>query len=181
MKYLVPLLASGLGIVAAGCSTISQNAPAPTVTQVEAMANDAFLTTAVKAKLITVDINSTASLGVHVSGGVATLTGAVRSASARAKTVAAARSVKGITAVHDRLHIDSRVPDIGQRLSDAALAGRIAGAIFTQTGTNGVKVDVHAGAVTLHGHITDPKVRTAAVDTARNTSGVHSVTDEMGT
>ena len=61
-----------------------------------------------------------------------------------------------------------------------ALAGRIAGAIFTQTGTTGVKVEVHNGAVTLSGHITDPKVRTAAVDTARNTSGVRSVSDQMG-
>ena len=116
----------------------------------------------------------------HLSGGVATLTGSVRTPAARAKTVAAARSVKGIHEVRDQLHIDSRVPDIGQRLSDAALAGRIAGAIFTQTGTTGVKVDVHDGAVTLRGAIVDPKVRSAAVDTARNTSGVRSVTDDMG-
>jgi len=51
-------------------------------------------------------VNSTASLGVHVSGGVATLTGAVRTAAARAKTVAAARSVKGITEVVDQLRVD---------------------------------------------------------------------------
>ena len=168
-------------MAASGCSSSIRNAPAPTVTQVEQIANDAFLTTAVKAKLITVDINSTASLGVHVEAGVATLTGSVRDSEARAKTLAAARSVRGIRAVHDRLRIDSRVPNISQRLSDAALAGRIAGAIFTQTGTTGVKVDVHAGVVTLRGNITDPRVRTAAVDTARNTSGVRSVVDAMGT
>lgn len=162
------------------CTDSAQNAPAPTVTQVEGIANDALLTTEVKAKLITVDINSTASLGVHVSNGVATLTGAVRTPAARAKTVAAARSIKGIREVRDELRIDPAVPDIGQRLSDAALAGRIAGAIFTQTGTTGVKVDVHDGVVTLRGRITDPKVRTAAVDTARNTSGVRSVSDQMG-
>jgi hyperosmotically inducible protein len=180
MKHALPLLAAGLVLAAAGCSS-SQNAPQPAVTQIEALANDALLTTEVKAKLITVDINSAASLGVRVANGVATLTGAVRTESARVKTVAAARSVKGIREVRDQLHIDSRVPDIGQRLGDAALAGRIAGAIFTQTGTTGVKVDVHAGAVTLRGNIVDPKIRSAAVDTARNTSGVRSVTDEMGT
>jgi hyperosmotically inducible protein len=186
-RALLPLTAA-LALAGAGCSSSTQNAPGPTVTQVEAIANDALLTTEVKAKLITVDVNSTASLGVHVSGGVATLTGAVRTAAARAKTVAAARSVKGITEVVDQLRVDPHVPDIGQRLgaaghqlSDAALAGRIAGAIFTQTGTTGVKVDVHNGAVILRGNIVDPKVRTAAVDTARNTSGVRSVTDEMGT
>ncbi len=91
--------------------------PQPTVTQVEAIANDALLTTEVKAKLITVDVNSTASLGVRVSGGVATLTGAVRTPAARAKTVAAARSVPGIHAVRDQLRIDPHVPDLGQRLA----------------------------------------------------------------
>jgi len=180
MKHALPILATGLALALAGCSGSNENAPAPTVTQVVQIANDALLTTEVKAKLITVDINSTASLGVRVSGGVATLTGSVRTPAARAKTVAAARSVKGIREVRDELRIDPRVPDIGQRLSDAALAGRIAGAIFTQTGTTGVKVDVHNGVVTLSGHINDPKVRTAAVDTPRNTSGVRSVTDDMG-
>jgi hyperosmotically inducible protein len=181
MKYARTLLATVFALAAAGCSSPIQNAPAPTVTQVEQFANDALLTTAVKAKLITVDINSTATLGVRVSGGVATLTGTVRTAAARAKTLAAARSVPGIHAVRDQLRIDARTPDISRRLSDAALAGRIAGAIFTQTGITGVKVDVHDGAVTLSGRITDPKVRDAAVDTARNTSGVRSVSDQMGT
>jgi osmotically-inducible protein OsmY len=180
MKHALSLLAGSVILALAGCSSGTQNAPQPTVTQVEQIASDALLTTEVKAKLITVDINSTASLGVRVSHGHVTLTGSVRNAAARTKTVAAARSVKGVQSVTDQLHIDSHVPDIGQRLSDAALAGRIAGAIFTQTGTTGVKVDVHAGSVTLSGHITDPRTRTAAVDTARNTSGVHSVTDLMG-
>jgi len=180
MKHALPLLLAGLVLAATGCSDSTQNAPQPTVTQVEQIANDAFLTTEVKAKLITVDINSTTSLGVRVKDGVATLTGAVRTPAAKAKTVAAARSVHGIREVRDELRVDGRVPDISQRLGDAALAGRIAGAIFTQTGTTGVKVDVHAGVVTLSGAIVDPKIRTAAVDTARNTSGVRSVVDNMG-
>ena len=180
MKHALPLLTAVLAVAVAGCTNSTENAPQPTITQVKQIAGDAFLTTAVKAKLITVDINSTASLGVRVKDGVATLTGAVRDSKARAKTIAAAQSVQGIHSVRDRMHIDRHVPDIGQRLGDAALAGRIAGAIFTQTGTTGVKVEVHAGIVTLRGNITDPRTRTAAVDTARNTSGVQSVIDNMG-
>jgi hyperosmotically inducible protein len=180
MKHALSLLTASVVLGLAGCSSSPQNAPGPAVTQVEAIANDALLTTEVKAKLITVDINSTTSLGVHVAGGVATLNGSVRSAAIRAKAVAATRAIPGIRAVRDQLRVDPRQPDIATRLSDAALAGRIAGAIFTQTGTTGVKVDVHDGNVVLSGNIVDPKVRTAAVDTARNTSGVRSVTDDMG-
>jgi osmotically-inducible protein OsmY len=180
MKTALTLLAAGL-VVAAGCSSSSQNAPQPTVTQVEKLATDAFLTTAIKAKLITIDVNSTTTLGVRVAGGVATLTGTVRTAAERARDVAAAGTVSGIHEVRDQLRVNPHAPDLSGQLGDAALAGRIAGAIFTQTGTTGVKVDVRNGVVTLSGAIVDPRVRTAAVDTARNTSGVRSVIDQMGT
>jgi osmotically-inducible protein OsmY len=174
------LLALALLLPLAACSSPPQTAPAPEMTQLEGMANDALLTTEIKAKLITVDIDSTASLGVHVSNGVATLTGAVRTQHARDRTVAAAKSVHGIRLVRDRLRVDPHVPDVQARMGDAALAGRIAAAIFTQTGSTAVRVNVHAGVVTLRGNVTDPHLRDAAVDTARNTTGVTSVVDDMG-
>jgi hyperosmotically inducible protein len=170
-----------LAAALAGCGGGIQNAPQPGVTQLEHAADDALLTTAVKAKLITVDIDSAASLGVQVAGGVATLTGAVRTPAARVKTVAAAKSVTGIRAVRDELRVDPTVPNVGQRVGDATLAGRISTAIFAQTGSTRVRVDVKNGVVTLHGGITDPTLRAAALDTARNTTGVHRVVDEMGT
>ena len=175
------LLAGVIALLPLGaCSNPPQNAPAPTMTQVEGAANDALLTTEVKAKLITVDIDSTASLGVHVRKGVATLTGSVRTAAARTRTVAAASSVHGIRVVRDELRVDPHVPDVQGRVGDAALAGRIAAAIFTQTGSTAVRVNVRAGVVTLHGPVNDPHLRDAAVDTARNTSGVKQVVDDMG-
>ena len=167
--------------VLAGCSGSTTDAPQPTVTQVERAASDAVMITAIKAKLITVDPDSTASLGVHASDGNVTLSGTVRSADARAKTIAAARSVTGVKDVTDRLKIDPSMPSVKDRVGDAALAGRIAAAIFTQTGSVGVKVGVKNGVVTLSGHVVDPKVRTAAVETSRNTSGVRDVVDHMGT
>jgi len=177
-RALLPLFV-GLALGAVGCSGGTQNSPQATVTQLQQVATDAFLTTAVKAKLITIDVNSTTTLGVRVAGGVATLSGAVRSPAARERAVAAARSVKGIVAVRDRLRIDPQLPNISQDVSDAALAGRIAAAIFTETGA-GVKVDVRNGVVTLRGHVVDPNVRDAAVEAARHTTGVHTVHDEMG-
>ena len=175
---LVPLVAA---MALSACSgNPVQNAPQPSITQLEGAANDALLTTEVKAKLITVDIDSTETLGVHVHDGVATLSGRVRSAAARARTVAAAKAVHGVTLVHDDLRVDPRVPSVQDRMGDAALAGRIAAAIFTQTGSTAVRVDVHEGVVTLHGNVTDPRLRDAAVDTARHTTGVKGVVDQMG-
>jgi len=162
------------------CGNPPQNAPSPDITQLEGVASDALLTTEIKAKLITVDIDSTATLTVHVHDGVATLSGAVRSSAARARTVAAAKTVHGIRQVRDDLHVDPRVPSVKDRIGDAEIAGRIAAAIFTQTGSTAVRVDVHHGLVTLRGNVTDPKLRDAAVDTARHTSGVTGVVDQMG-
>lgn len=170
-----------LGLLPLGaCSNPPQNVPAPEITRIEAVATDALLTTEIKAKLITVDIDSTETLVVHVHDGVATLSGRVRSSAARARTVAAAKAVHGIRLVRDELRVDPRVPSVQDRMGDAALAGRIAAAIFTQTGSTAVRVDVHEGVVTLHGNVTDPRLRDAAVDTARHTTGVKGVVDQMG-
>ena len=73
MKHALPLLAGRLGPGRGRLQQFAKRARKPTVTQIEALANDALLTTEVKAKLITVDINSAASLGVRVANGVATL------------------------------------------------------------------------------------------------------------
>ncbi len=178
-KRCLALLLVAAGLLA-GCGDTSQNAPAPSVTQLEGVASDALMTTAIKAKLITVDIDSTETLVVHVHGGVVTLSGAVRSSAARARTVAAAKTVHGVRLVRDDLRVDPRVPSVKDRMGDAALAGRIAAAIFTQTGSTAVRVDVAHGIVTLHGSVTDPRLRDAAVDTARHTSGVAGVIDQMG-
>jgi osmotically-inducible protein OsmY len=88
--------------------------------------------------------------------------------------------VSGVKSVRDELRIDPHVASVRDRLGDAALAGRIAAAIVTETGSTSVRVDVHAGVVTLHGHVVDPRVRDAAVAAARHTTGVRDVVDAMG-
>lgn len=143
------------------------------------IAGDALLTTAVKAKLIALDPDSTTSLGVKVVDGVATLRGAVRTPEARARTLAAARSVPGIKAVRDELRVDPNLPNVAERLGDAAIAARIQTAILAQTGSAAVRISVAGGVVTLSGTVTDPKVRAAAIDTARHTTGVRDIVDKM--
>src|ERR1700681_851748 len=94
MKCAVRRALFALVLVATGCtSPPPSGAPQPVVSAVQKIAGDALLTTAVKAKLIALDPDSTTSLGVKVVDGVATLRGAVRTPEARARTLAAARSV----------------------------------------------------------------------------------------
>jgi osmotically-inducible protein OsmY len=168
-----------LALVAAGCSSPPPNLPAPNATQLQHAANDALLTAAVKTRLIAVDPDSTTSLGVSVHDGVATLRGRVRSQQARERDLATARSTSGIRAVKDELRIDPHLPDVRTSASDAALAARIATAILTQTGSTAVKVSVDHAVVTLSGDVTDPKVHSAALATARHTTGVREVIDRM--
>ena len=167
-----------LGLLATGCTAPPPSGPQPQSTQFEKLATDALLTTAVKAKLIAVDPDSTASLGVSVSDGVATLRGAVRSPHARTVTVAAARSVTGIRAVRDELRVDPNLPNVQERVGDAAIAARIATAILAQTGSTDVRVGVAGGIVTLSG-TTGPKVREVALTTAHHTVGVRDVIDRI--
>jgi osmotically-inducible protein OsmY len=93
--------------------------------------------------------------------------------------VAAAKTVPGIVAVRDELRVNPNLPNVQQQVGDATLAGRIAAAIFAQTGSTQVRVNVRDGVVTLRGSVADAKTRTAAIDTARNTSGVKAVIDQM--
>ncbi len=179
LKFTLALVLLAL-VPLAGCESPPPNVAQPGVHQLTGAATDALLTTEIKAKLITVDIDSTETLIVHVHDGVATLSGAVRTNAARARTIAAARAVHGVRLVRDQLRIDPRVPSVQDRMGDAALAGRIAAAIFTQTGSTAVRVDVAHGVVTLRGNVTDPRLRDAAVDTARHTTGVRGVVDQMG-
>jgi hyperosmotically inducible protein len=165
-------------LCATGCSSPPAGGPQPQVTQIEKAATDALLIAAVKARLIAVDPNSTTSLGVSANGGTVTLTGSVRSARARSRTLDAARATPGVKAVNDELKVDPSLPDVGGQVGDAAIAARIEAAIFTQTGAIDVKVAVARGVVTLSG-TPSAKVRDVALATAHHTTGVRDVVDRM--
>lgn len=179
MNRLAAVCAAVLALLPAACAAPPAEAPGPAVTALRKIANDALLATEIKAKLIALDPDSTASLGVHVDDGAARLTGTVRSYDVRARAVAAARSVAGVTAVTDDVKVDPAMQGIGERAADAALAARIGAALLAETGPTAVRVEVDRGVVTLRGRVTDPKLRSAALAAARNTSGVRRVVDRM--
>lgn len=178
--------AAGAGIVlalavASGCTGNDQTkAPEPFGTRpATEVLRDGVTLTAVKAKLTATDPDSATTLGVGSRDGVVTLRGSVRDAGAKARDVAAARTVAGVKSVVDELRVDPHGPRPGQQLGDAALAARIAAAYTAQVGFQRVTVSVDRGTATLAGSVADPATARTIAATARGTSGIRNVVDRI--
>lgn len=175
MRTLAALL---LAAALAGCSGKLDN-PQPQLSAATATLKDGLVVAAVKAKLTADDPDSATTLGVSAHAGVVTLRGSVRTADARAKAVAAARSVSGVTEVVDALRVDPNARRPGEQISDFALAARISAALAAQVGFTHVSVRVERGVATLDGTVGDEKTKETALATARGTSGVRNVVDRI--
>lgn len=180
------LLAAAIAAVAAG-SLLSgctgegrHDAPEPFGTRAATdVLKDALVLSAVKARLIGDDPDSTLSLRVAVSGGIVTLRGTVHDAAIRRKVVADARSTSGVRRVVDELRVDPRGPRLRQQVGDATLAARIEAAITAQVGIQHVVVHVDRGIATLEGTVADANTKRTVAATARGTSGVRNVVDRV--
>jgi osmotically-inducible protein OsmY len=144
-----------------------------------AVLKDALTLSAVKAKLIGDDPDSTLSLRVAVRDGVVTLRGTVHDAAIRRKVVADARATGGVTRVVDELRVDPRGPRLRQQVGDVALAARIEAALTAQVGLQHVTVHVDHGVATLNGTVSDAKTKRTVLATARGTAGVRNVVDRV--
>ena len=140
---------------------------------------DGMLLTAVKGRLTVADPDTIGSVGVAVRHGVVTLRGDVRSKSDRAKLVADARGVSGVTEVVDDLTVNPNAPRPKEALANFALAARIDAAIAAQLGTTTVHASVSNGVATLAGTVKDAAARSTALATARGTSGIRNVVDRI--
>jgi len=140
---------------------------------------DALLVASIKAKLAADDFDSATRVHVSIHNGVATLSGAARSAAQKKKDVALAAQVKGVTRVVDELGV---APSPGAKdAGDVALAARITGALVAQTGINAlaVHVGVRDGVVTLDGHVPSDAIKTTMLAVAKGTAGVRNVDDRI--
>ena len=164
----------------AGCTGDSQQkAPQPFGTRAAtAVLQDALVLSAVKAKLIGDDPDSTISLRVSVTDGVVTLRGTVHDAAIRRKVVTDARATGGVKRVVDKLRVDPNAPRLRQQVGDVALAARIEAAITAQVGVQHVVVRVDRGVATLDG-TADAKTKRTILTTARGTAGVRNVVDRI--
>jgi osmotically-inducible protein OsmY len=144
-------------------------------------ANDAYLVTAVGAKLASIDVDAVTRVHVAASHGVVTLTGQARSAQERARYDDAARSVSGVTAVQDKLTINPQAEGLRGQAADTALTARISAAIAGQSGVNAFRVQpsVHQGMVTLRGTVPSQSIHQTILQTVRGVSGDKSIDDRI--
>ena len=171
MKHVVAI---ALAVALAACSAQQQRSASSS-------ANDAYLVTAVGAKLASVDVDAVTRVHVSADHGVVTLSGQAHNSAERARYVDAAKSVDGVTAVKDVLTINPQAEGLRGQTSDAALTARISAAIAGQAGVNAfhVKPSVHQGNVTLTGSVPSPSVHQTILQTVRGIPGVKSLADQI--
>lgn len=144
-------------------------------------ANDAYLVTAVGAKIAAVDVDALTRVHISSDRGVVTLSGQAHNPQERAKYVDAAKSVSGVVSVRDNLSINPRAEGLRGQAADAALTARVSAAIAGQAGVNAfhVQPSVHRGTVTLRGTVGAQSVHQTIVQTVRGVPGVQNVVDDI--
>ncbi len=174
-------IACGAMFALAACSGTAQRQAQSFASAAPGQLKDAGLAVAIKGKLATIDLDSSAAVDVVVSNGVATLSGEVRSQSVRNQFEAAARSIGGVRSVQDRTTINPKVRSVRESASDAALLAKVDGTLLAQTGINAFKVKTaaHSGVVTLSGTLSSQGTKQTMLDSVRRLNGVRSVVDRI--
>lgn len=174
MSRVLACSAATLALALAACTGQQQQSASTS-------ANDAYLGTAVGAKIAGVDVDAVTRVHVSVDRGVVTLTGEARSVQDKRRYEDAAKSVSGVTAVRDQIAINPHTEGLRGQAADAALTARVAAAIAGQAGVNAfhVQPSVHQGAVTLSGRVPTQSVHQTILQTVRGVPGVKTVIDQI--
>ena len=160
---------------------------------------DPGITTAVKAKFAADDVVKAYKIDVDTKDHVVTLTGAIDSSAAKERAVQLARTTDGVNNVIDNMTVtpgatpttgiddplQKKAGDAADRAGevtgDAAITAAVKTKFLADTHVAGLKIDVDTmnGVVTLTGNVKDAAEKTRAIEIARETSGVKSVTDRL--
>jgi osmotically-inducible protein OsmY len=145
------------------------------------VADDALIAAQVKATIAGVDAATVGLVHVSSSNGVVTLTGTIANMGEREAMDKAARGVKGVETLDDRVVVDASAPTAAQIEADLALSAKVHAALVAQTGVNAadIHVDVHRGVVTLTGHVPSPAHKAVVDQTVHGVKGVTSVVDKL--
>jgi osmotically-inducible protein OsmY len=202
----LPLLMAGALVVCAGCNR-EEVAPPSAATNTTTPAQsaeemtDAGITTAVQARFYGDDQVRGRNVSVAAENGVVTLRGTVQSDAAKARALALAREVRGVTEVRDELEVRSASADPAKpnpaatgeagatgtagnasAVDPAWITTKIQAQYFANPEVKPWNIDVttaSTGVVTLEGEVEAAADRTEALRIARETEGVTRVEDRL--
>jgi hyperosmotically inducible protein len=152
---------------------------------------DAGITTSVKSQMVKDDTVKARQIDVTTRDHVVTLTGEVNTPEEEARAIQIARTTRGVSDVVDRIDVGPRpqaqapattsTEPLGDRLSDASLTATVKSKLMADPDTSGLRIDVDTKdkVVTLTGKVKSQAEKGQAVQIARNTEGVKSVTDKL--
>ncbi len=149
---------------------------------------DARITTAVQAKFAADDQVKAHPIDVMTERGVVILNGSVHTEEAKARALELSRGTSGVSRVIDNLTVKpakpapADVPDaVRTSISDTALTAAIKSSFLADPQVRGLTIDVETigNVVTLTGEVRSQDEKVHALQVARETPGVRSVTDRL--
>jgi hyperosmotically inducible protein len=143
--------------------------------------DDSALATSVKAKLVeTKGVPSTA-INIEVSKGRVQLGGFLESDAEKTAAIAAAKSVSGVTKVHDSLVVIKKDRSAGQAIDDTTIQATLKTKLTGEDASKAwsINTDVYNGQVLMSGFIHGEQARAKAGEIAKGIKGVKKVYNKI--
>ncbi len=152
-----------------------------TATAFAGSADDAVLTTKVKAALVASPAAKAHQVDVESKDGVVQLKGYVDSAESISAAASVAAGVKGVSKVENNLKVRPADRTAGVVIDDAVITAKVKSSLLADSGTHGLKIDVDTrkGVVQLNGFVASATEKTLAHNLAAKVEGVKSVENDL--
>ena len=144
--------------------------------------DDSTITARVKAALIDDKSISSAGISVKTENKVVTLSGSVDSAAHKAQALSVAKTVKGVTAVNDKLSVsEGQSASLKGYAGDTAITSQIKAKLLAddRVPSRDITVATTGGVVQLSGSVESRQQVDRAADIAKTISGVKSVENNL--
>ena len=165
-----------------GCNKAPEPAvvPAPTIT-VGTVIDDSVVTAAVKsAFLADADVKSF-DLKVETRKGEVQLSGFVDSQAQVDRAIVVARGVNGVKSIDNKLELKGAATTVGNKIDDSVVTTRVKSALLADASVKSfdIAVATRKGEVQLSGFVDNQGQIDRAIEVARGTEGVSTVTNNM--
>jgi hyperosmotically inducible protein len=145
------------------------------------MLGDAWITSAVKMRLLANGDTPALDINVDAQGGNVTLFGIVPTAAAKSAAEAEARKVNGVKNVRNDLQVVAKPAQDAVEVKDEDLTRKVNEVMDSREALKDADIDVEVknGVVRLTGSVPSESLRLSAAIAARSVAGVKSVHDEL--